>query len=181
VSRVNTIMRPVIIILGLSACTHRHHIASAHELGGETVTLSTSHGAVEAVGIETPNGVEFQATGTGQIVPANDIHTIEAKRHGQGALEGLAWGAVSGALIGGIYGYSQGDDECGEDDFCILEFSAGDKATFGAIGFGAIGGLIGLVAGAAVGSTDIFEYPTTQAVVKPGGPRGSVAGMTFSF
>jgi hypothetical protein len=173
----------VIFFLGLSACTHRHHIAEAHELGGETVTLSTSRGEVEAVGIETPNGVEFQATGTGQIVPANDIDTIETRRHGQGALEGLTWGAVSGAVIGGIYGYSDGDDDCNAEngDLCFLELSAGDKAAFGAIGFGAIGGLIGLIAGAAIGSTDIFEYPTKQAVVKPGGPRGSVAGMTFSF
>jgi hypothetical protein len=174
-------MRLFVILLGLSACTHHHHIAAAHELGGESVTVSTSYGEVEAVGIETPNGVEFQATGTGQIVPANDIHTIEAKRHGQGALEGLAWGAVSGALIGGVYGYSQGDDECNDDGFCILEFSAGEKATFGAIGFGAVGALVGLLAGAVVGSTNTYEYPTTQAVVKPGGPRGSVAGMTFSF
>jgi hypothetical protein len=176
-------MRLFVILLGLSACTHHHHIAEAHELGGDTVTISGPRGPIEAVGIKTPNGVEFQDTRSGQILTTADIDQIETKRHGQGALEGLAWGAVSGALLGGIYGYAQGDDHCSNDngEWCILEFSAGEKATFGAIAFGGLGGLVGLIAGAAIGSTDVYEYPTTQAVVKPVGPPGSVAGMTVSF
>lgn len=174
-------MRPFVILLGLSACTHHHHIAEAHELGGETVTLSTSRGDVEAVGVNTPNGVEFQDTRSGQFVDANDIKLIETKRHGQGALEGGAWGALAGAVIGGVYGYAQGDDECSDHDLCILDFSAEDKAALGAIMLGGLGGLAGLVVGAVVGSTNLYEYPTPQTVVTPVGPPGSVAGMTFSF
>lgn len=62
---------------------------------------------------------------------------MQRSQKGNRALIGL----VSGALIGGVIGYSGGDDHG------WFALSAGQKATFGAITLGAIGALVGAISG----------------------------------
>jgi hypothetical protein len=50
-----------------------------------------------------------------------------------------------GAFSGGLIGFASGDDPPGSGFFT---FTAGEKAAFGAIGFGVLGGIIGGIAGA---------------------------------
>lgn len=63
-------------------------------------------------------------------------------RKGRGALIGAGIGAGLGLFIG----LASGDDQCGSGDFCILQFSAGEKAVLGAAVFAPLGALIGALA-----------------------------------
>jgi hypothetical protein len=81
--------------------------------------------------------------------------------HLRGALEGAGIGLLSGAALGGIVGYSAGDDEeCsnGPESFFCLSFTAKEKAGIGAVYAGVPGAVLGLVLGAVIGSRDVYEY-----------------------
>jgi hypothetical protein len=74
----------------------------------------------------------------------NTIENLKVRRNGsvkKGALIGL----VSGALTGIIIGHAAGDDQC--DGFCVMSFSAGDKAAMAGIGLGILGVSVGAIAG----------------------------------
>lgn len=174
-------MRPFIILLLVGACTRHHHIAETHALGGDEVQVVGANGTSTAHGVETPNGVVFRDADTGRILLDAEIDRVEVTRRGAGALDGLAWGGLAGGLVGAIVGYADGDDHC-DGELCIFEFSATDKAILGSLVFGGLGGVVGAITGAIIGATDVYEYPGAERrIVKPVGPPGSVAGVTFSF
>ena len=91
----------------------------------------------------------------------------------------VAISATGGVSVGVIAGFASGDDECDEDghNWCILTFSAEQKAVLFGVLIGGIGGLAGLVAGALRGSRDVYSFGSEQQFkVTPTGPPGSVAG-----
>jgi hypothetical protein len=59
-------------------------------------------------------------------------------------------------------------------------FTAGEKAIMGGIVIGTIGGLVGLVVGAASGSKYVYSYGE-QVRITPTGPPGSMGGATITF
>lgn len=92
-------------------------------------------------------------------IPMGQVREFRVRRGSKTqALRGLGLGLVSGALVGGLIGLAHGDDESG-----FIRFSAGENAAMGAVGFGLIGGVSGLVIGA-VSRTDRWERASIPAV-----------------
>jgi hypothetical protein len=177
-------IRPFFALAAVTACTHHKDIVEAHEIEG-AVEITTTNGATieaEAVG-QMNRHKSFVAKDGSGVVPDVAIARIEDTLHGRGALEGLGIGALVGASVGAVLGYADGDDECNSDEgqWCILTFSAEEKAAFGAIGLGIVGGGIGLVVGALKGSTVIYEDKQSETVVRAVAPAGSQVGVTVSF
>lgn len=87
------------------------------------------------------------------------------------ALKGLGVGLASGAVVGAFMGLADGDDEPG-----FIQFSAEEKAAMGAVAFGLIGGVAGLLIGA-VSRTDRWEQASLSAAtpsvqLRPNGGLG---------
>ena len=126
-------------------------------------------------------------------LPRTAIARMQVSRGGRprstlrGAAIGLGIGAVGGALLG----YSAGDDRCppgnpNEGFFgwngCLALFSAGDKAAMGAIGFGALGGLVGAVIGSRHSERwETVADPSRKLTlgVRPVGRRGLALALGF--
>lgn len=176
-------MRTALVFLAVAGCTHHKNITEAHELAGDEVVLEGQYGhQVTAVGVAAPGGVTFFDKANGGMVPSHEIVKIKDVSHARGALEGLGLGVGIGALTGGAIGLASGDDDCSNEDHgCFLEFSAGEKAAILGILLGGLGGLVGLVVGAAKGSTTIYEHSRAGVTVRVGGPEGSTAGLTMTF
>ena len=118
-----------------------------------TITTESSQSAGTAidVGVSSSTWTD-RATQARETVPTAVLQQIELPRqHGTGALEGAALGAFSGAMLGMVLGFASGDDKCSPQQWCILQFSAGQKAGFAAIGLGSVGLIAGTIAGAIIG------------------------------
>ncbi|MBA3499035.1 MAG: hypothetical protein H0T65_01595 [Deltaproteobacteria bacterium] len=176
-------MRTALLFLVVAGCTHQKNITEAHELVGDEVVLEGQYGhQVTAVGVNTPAGVTFYDKANGGMVPSHEIVKIKDVSHGRGAIEGLGIGGGIGIVTGAVIGLASGDDECGDDHGgCFLAFSAGEKAMILGVVLGGLGGLVGLVVGAAKGSTTVYEHPRSGVSVRVGGPAGSTAGLTMTF
>jgi hypothetical protein len=175
-------MRAVLpLALTLAACTHERPITELHEVTGNWVVVETyDHQTVDAVAVAASDGVTFTndtvLLGPGQVAKVTEI------RRGRGAAEGAGIGFVAGAAVGAALGFADGDDECDENGhgWCILVFSAGEKAILGGFVLGTIGSLVGLVVGVATGSKFVYSYGD-QVRVTPTGPPGSMGGATITF
>ena len=87
----------------------------------------------------------------------NKIDKVTLRRKGRAA-RGLLIGAASGAVVGVIAGYMGGDDTPRNGGpFCILCFTAAEKAKIGAVVFGFSGGALGTVVGAVAHKTFIIK------------------------
>jgi hypothetical protein len=172
-------MRALLAVVLVAACTHSYPITDAYELEGEHVTVEThSNESIEVVVEPAPDGVAFRSQ-TGYVSIA-DVARVVDKRRGRGALEGLGIGLLIGAAGGAIVGYADGDDECPPEGWCILTFTAGEKALLGGMFFGGVGGLVGGVIGLVRGSRVEYSYGERVRVI-PNGPPGSTVGMTITF
>lgn len=170
----------LVFAVALVACSHHRPLRDAYEVRGD-VTIQTFDGRLlEATAAETPNGTVFR-TRTGELFDPGSVVRVTDKRILRGAAEGLGIGAGIGALGGIVLGLADGDDPpCQDGSWCLFHMTAGEKAAAGGIVFGALGGLVGLAAGAIVGSQFVYDDGETP-VVTPVGPPGSVAGLTVSF
>lgn len=101
----------------------------------------------------SPEGTESSRIPMDQV---RDLRVLRGSRNQ--ALQGLGFGAVCGAAVGGLMGLADGDDESG-----FIQFSAGEKAAMGAVAFGLIGGAAGLVIGA-VSRADRWERASLSAL-----------------
>jgi hypothetical protein len=79
------------------------------------------------------------------------ITSINFRKRWKGAWQGLKIGALSGALSGAFMGLASGDDPPG-----WFSMKASEKALVGGLGFGVLGGLVGLPLGAAIGAEDFY-------------------------
>lgn len=165
----------------LTACTHHRTLPQAFtdvEVG-RWVTIRTTTGAtLSAITVQTMGGVGYQEEGAGMIDPST-IASVADDRSLRAAGEGFLIGAGAGIVGGAIAGFADGDDPpC--DEWCFFNMTAGQKAVLLGVVFGSLGGLIGIAAGVVHGSEDVYEDSTGVAIT-PGGPPGSVAGMTVTF
>ncbi|MBC5775578.1 hypothetical protein H8S95_15990 [Pontibacter sp. KCTC 32443] len=81
------------------------------------------------------------------IIPVTHIDKIKYRRRNNIIRVGLI-GALGGAALGALIGYASGDDTCESGSWCMVLFSAEDKAMVGSI----LGILPGMGIGMAIGS-----------------------------
>jgi hypothetical protein len=96
---------------------------------------------------------------TGTEVQIGEVLYLKVNKKSK-LLQGIGLGFLSGAATGGIIGLLSGDDEGG-----WFAMTAGQKALFGALGFGILGMPIGGIAGAITGideSIDLTSMPPGQ-------------------
>ena len=97
-------------------------------------------------------------TGRVRSVATGAISEITFIRKGRGALQGLGIGLVVGALSGAFLGLVHGDDPpCGESWICF-RFTAQQKAMIGAVSLGSLGGAVGSLTGAILGSKNRYRF-----------------------
>ena len=139
--------------------------------------------------VHTPTGPVLVSS-LGHPIPLASIVSVTHVDHQLGFLQGLGLGMLIGGTGGAILGASGGDDPpCGPESFCILRFSAGEKAVFAGVAFGGLGALIGGIVGALRGDRDEWEstpsaastFRTVTSSIRPIGPPGSIAGLTATF
>lgn len=187
-------MRVCVPLLLATACTHHYAVPTLLPTSAavEATAQLVHDGEVELRAARTPDGIRWVqrtphddggARAPAVIVDADAIRSYTTVSHGRGALEGLALGAASGIAAGVAIGLASGDDHCNSDSFCILQFSAGDKALIGAAVLGSIGLGLGAALGAVIGSRDVYErgsgaVPRMSAIVAPGRAGGA---LTWSF
>jgi len=166
--------RLVVFVSGAAAvgCTAHKDLRDARDLSGERVTIDTRHGRTTAQVRSAGNEVTFIDAADGLPVASETVVRIEDKSRALGAGQGLLIGAGLGFLTG-VAIHSIGDNDC---DGCV---DLGP--VFTGMYFGAIGSLAGLVVGAIVGHTTIYESRTSGVAVQVGGPSGSTAGLTVRF
>lgn len=83
-----------------------------------------------------------------QALPTSQVRSIEVKRRGRGAVDGMVVGFVAGVLLGVAMWVDTSEEPSLSEE--VLGFMA--TCAWGALGTGA-----GLAIGAAVGSTEVFE------------------------
>ncbi len=177
----------VATLMSASGCVH-HHRAPLDAAGfrGESVKAINLRGeSVRVRAVRGADGVRWY-TDDGHVVSPLMIRKLETVNHGRGLLEGLGIGALTGATVGAVVGFAAGDDpECEQGSWFCLRFSAGEKATFGAVTFGAAGAAAGAVIGLIAGSRDVYEEPAEDGAL----PRvtvtpaagGATGALTWSF
>lgn len=187
----NSVAAVVAICLG-SACTHRHTV-------GRLQPLSPSMSATAELVTGEELRVQAVSTGAGLIwiaqdptalgpsgisVDAAQLRSFTIVNHARGGAEGLLIGGLSGVVLGGAIGYASGDDTC-NDDFCVIQFSAGDKAFIYGVAIGTLGLLVGGVIGLSAGSRDVYEFeaesPYVPRVVPMAGPGQAGAELSWWF
>jgi hypothetical protein len=133
----------------------------ALEVGSRVRVTSSAEGLKRAVGGVahlTRDSVTVRFPG-GSVhdVALNGDATLEISvRRRHPVLESTGVGLLAGAGIGALIGLASGDDTCPSGSWCILQFSAGEKAEMGAVAFGVLGGVAGLAMGWIV-SKDVWE------------------------
>jgi hypothetical protein len=104
-----------------------------------------------------------------------DLSTGTKSKAGKGAVNGLLFGALGGALIGVL--------ASGSDDGDFIDFGPGEWAASGALMFGAIGAGVGALIGSGQ-RADRWEsvaLPTVAIVPVPGTGSRVAVGVRFRF
>lgn len=175
-----------------TACTHHHSVTTLrpNEVSIDATARLDNDREVNVRAVPTPDGARWiERAGTsddprpGPVIDSADMRSYTTVSHGRGALEGLAIGGLGGAVLGAGLGFAAGDDHCTSNSFCILQFSAEDKAVLAGIVWGSIGLGLGALIGVAIGSRDVYEVdtgfvPRVSASVAPGRAGGA---LTWSF
>jgi hypothetical protein len=182
------------MLLRLASATFILALAASPALGqtergdtvsaGQRVRLRTEEGGKWQKGTvaeTTPDALTLELDGSAVTLGVRlaEISELEVSR-GQRSnfLPGLGWGFFAGAVIGGIVGFASGDDPPG-----WFSMTAGEKAAAGAIGFGALGALVGGISGALTHS-DRWEPVDLENVVLTLSPRydgGVSLSLNYSF
>jgi len=151
-------------------------------LRGEHVRL-TQTGGLRVEGLLLDAGRDTLALKTSSGVVAVPRATVAHAEWqvGHRALEGLGYGALSGIITGFLLGELSGDDPpCPSGAWFCWRYSAGDKASVGAIALGTLGGLLGLAAGATIPHWEDAPGLSIKPLVRAGA-SGVRLGASVSF
>ena len=122
--------------------------------------------------------VQFEFPRRVGTVDRSDITNMEVSiQRERRVLKGLGVGLLVGAGGGVVLGLASGDDQAG-----FISFTAEEKAMMGAVALGLVGGVVGLIAGAAV-RHDIWSpavRPDVHVTVFPS-VREHSAGLHVAF
>jgi hypothetical protein len=127
-------------------------------------------------------------------LPPGSLARVEVSRghesRGTSAAKSAGLGLLTGAVIGGLVGLAWGDPTCQsapDQLLSCLRFSRGEKAGMGAAGLGALGLVIGGLAGAANPGEDwraapeLTGHPRVGLGLRPLPGRGVAAAVSVSF
>jgi len=173
---------PATLVIALSsACTHEHVVPTLHPTAAAaTATAELADGSLVVVhAAETSDGYRWTAqSGTGVAWTTLDSSRIRSYRttdHLRGAGEGLAYGFLGGAVMGGLLGAGGG--------VCVDYRSRGECALLGSAFVGGIGLVLGTLAGAVSGAHDVYRVgsgplPRVSTAIAPG---HASAALSWSF
>lgn len=141
------------LLIGLPNALTAQAAGPVHEGDRVRVRYGSERGVFRVVQLEAEGLVLRRSEASEPMhLPYDRVRELEIDRgprsRGSGALRGLLWGGLGGVVGGGVIGFVSGDDECDPGSWCILEFTAGEKAAIGAVMLGGIGGASGIVIGA---------------------------------
>jgi hypothetical protein len=126
----------------------------------EEMRIETTGRGADQTGIAltatSPTDVSFRTT-TSTVVPIAEVRRLTVVKHGRGALEGALIGAAGGAALGALYGLSRGLDNYERSMDCTIICNNTDAAEWGALMFGVVGLVTGLLSGAVIGHQDMLE------------------------
>lgn len=95
-------------------------------------------------------------------VATHEITDVAFTDHGQGAVKGLLFGALSTGLVLGGLGLASGDDPpCSRGTWFCFRYTAEEKASMLGVAGAATGGLVGLITGALSGQRDTYHIEAT--------------------
>jgi hypothetical protein len=156
---------PIALVPGRRIRVHRRAettlVGDLVSLGPDSLTMTTS--AADTVMVARA------------AITRLDLSTGTKSKAGKGAVNGLIFGALGGALIGVL--------ASGSDDGDFIDFGPGEWAASGALMFGAVGAGVGALIGAGQ-RADRWErvaLPTVAIVPVPGKGSGVAVGMRFRF
>jgi hypothetical protein len=174
----------ILTLLVATSCTRTHHVTSFSPPVDRRFLVYTDSGTHAARAERSAAGLVVR-TGSGQPIAWSEIRAFEEVSHGRGLLHGMGLGALIGAGTGIVVGLSSGDDEC--QDWCLVAFSAEEKAAYYALGLGGIGLIGGAVVGLLMGSRDRYVIdgrapagPAPRVTAAPL-PGGGAAQLSWSF
>lgn len=124
---------------------------------GQRVIIELLDGqTIRATDLEVGEGLTTwrdPQTGIADRIATAEIKRIYRQHRNTG--KGLGGGLLLGAVIGGVWGYTQGESDCsGEDTFCLEKSGA---MVFGAVLLGVPFGLTGTLMGVSTKTTDSYE------------------------
>jgi hypothetical protein len=118
-------------------------------------------------------------------LPVESLRSVEVsggKRSRPAAIgRGAGFGALLGASVGAVLGFADGDDECAEGNWCIIQFSAADKAVMGGLAVGVLGGAVGGILGAANPGERWQRVPIRRLSAGPTVGGGFAAAVSVGF
>jgi hypothetical protein len=171
-------MRALLLVAAAAGCTTTHvvpqpltsaELSSLNELVWDREVELRLAGQ-DVLGRDLTLGSEAEWTdreGERQRAPLQALRSVRfssSYASGRGALEGAGIGLLGGGALGAAIGFASGDDTCPPPSrgMCLFRFSAGQKAAFLAIGFGALGLVAGSVIGAVIGHQDEVEFTSSR-------------------
>jgi hypothetical protein len=110
-----------------------------------------------------------------------DVSLGRSKRSGRGvsALGGMAIGGAAGMVVG----LASGDDKCSPGEWCLLTFSATDKAVMYGVPLAVLGGIIGALTGGGKGErwerVQSSSSSKAKVTVRPLGRMGLSVSVGF--
>jgi hypothetical protein len=125
----------------------------------------------------------LQATDTVTFSLSRLAHLDVSSGQKPNGRRGLGIGFLSGAVVGGVWGYAWGQDCSTADSTNSCWFPRGETALAGAAAIGAVGALVGTLIGESILSDRWAPVPLTDRVnvAMWRGGRGRAYGMRFSY
>jgi hypothetical protein len=134
--------------------------AGGGDTGPRPQALQRVYGSTMAhlSGVETDGTLVFRApSGEAAPIPGTSLRAIVIRNHAHGALQGLGYGFLGGALAGVVFGLVVGAaDPCSGSGYSIC-FSPGVLAVAAGLEFGLLAALVGVTVGAISGSEERFQ------------------------
>ncbi len=164
---------PFVLVLYLSGCVHSKTL---YEESFDTINLVFADGnqivalhegrRLKTTGFQIKADSLVWSTPVGDTllvnkIPVSEVEYIDVIDRGRGALEGLALFGGGGLVIGGLLA-SVSYEEC--DNCWFGPDSRSEAASWGALGLGLVGVVVGPIFGAASGSRDRYVLSTDGSV-----------------
>ena len=110
--------------------------------------------------------ITYNSSGQWEKVELNEILKVRIIKRSKSLL-GIGIGVVAGALLGGVLGYADGNDQYDPNRSMFqLVRTASEKAQWGAIGGGLLGGMIGGIVGLIMGIDEKFNLTGEKLIEK---------------